>query len=131
MLTPSNEFLPCVDIIPQIWQSVSPGTEQDLQLLRFHVEVVRIGLRQALTDDHGIVQFDTLLEVLQQTNMSVGNPTRQLVPILDRELDVLITDPIELLIGLAFVVKFKKRHEGLEEHSAWRRSIRHSFDDGI
>jgi hypothetical protein len=66
VLPPRDKVLPGRDIIPHVRQPITPGPEEQLQLSRLDVQVASTGVGETLADDASVMQFNQLLEVLEE-----------------------------------------------------------------
>ena len=70
---------------------------------------------ETLTNHTSIVELHQLLEILQKTDMRIRDTPWQLVPILNRQLNIIITDSRKLLDVVLLGVELQQRDESLEE----------------
>ena len=101
MLSPRHEVTPRIDVVPQVRQPLAPRLHERLELDGAVIQVRRIRVCERRKHRTDFLQLDELLEDLQERNVRLGHVRRKCVPLVQSELDRLVTDASEIgrLVG--------------------------------
>lgn len=131
VLPPGDEVAPDVDVVPEVGKAVAPRRKDALELLGPNVEVGRTGRGETGEDLLRLLEFDELLEDLEEGDVGLRDDLGEVIPLAQRKLDPLVAELLEDLLRVVRRVRRLRREERevrLEDPLARRRHGAHRVE---